>query len=69
MTINNLFKIIQEFNRNFCQPEKIGTLIFTLNTWFNYSSFRPKLTFSMSSFSFSTIDFRINKTFGPDLAS
>ena len=51
MKINNLFKIIPEFNRTFSRPEnKIGTLIFSLNTWFYFSSFRP-------SFSFSTIVF------------
>ena len=35
--IYNLFKIIPELNLNFIQTErKIGTLIFSLNTWFYF---------------------------------
>ena len=37
MKIYNLFKIIPELNLNFIQTErKIGTLIFSLNTWFYF---------------------------------
>ena len=63
MKIKNLFKRIPELYRNFSQPEKkIGTLLFSFTTWLYCSSFRPKLTFSMFSFSLSTIDLSFELT-------